>query len=217
MHKIVHRVRLQPDADADERLDSLIDGRERRGGLERIEPVVRGGVRIFLTLSQPAGVLGGLRRGALSRESALVTHAAPHRCDEQREHECGSPSETAPAGEDTTGAVWACRVEEPSAKKISDKRKREGMANLSWVKRRHADAACLERTRIRVRTAARARCGTLQVQLRRSGALGWAVADAEPPLPASHQTDGKQLPQPRVRPLGEPPSHTGRKRRGRRA
>jgi hypothetical protein len=80
-------MRLEPHCNARIRLNAGIKKGRRETRLERVEPVMRRGVRILRLLRMPARLLSGLRGTLLGHELALIIGAGKERESEERQHD----------------------------------------------------------------------------------------------------------------------------------
>src|SRR5687767_12700551 len=88
---------LEKDEYTEERIESWMDRRQRLHRLEHERAVMRGGMRVHVSLAEPGVALGLLRVSVLTRDLVLVLDAAGDGGDEQNEQESGRPAKAAVA------------------------------------------------------------------------------------------------------------------------
>src|SRR5687768_8793050 len=88
---------LEKDEYTEERIESWIDRRQRLHRLEHERAVMRGGMRVHVSLAEPGVALGLLRVSVLTRDLVLVLDAAGDGGYEQNEQESGRPAKAAVA------------------------------------------------------------------------------------------------------------------------
>jgi hypothetical protein len=83
---LVLLVRLEPDRDADVRIDAAVDDGERALGLESVDAVVCRRMRVLLRLLQPLLARRRLRRRMLPRHVGVVLPANGQGEQRDRQH-----------------------------------------------------------------------------------------------------------------------------------